>query len=238
MARRPAPVETWRVLPVFDVLLQATDEGTLVEVLLPRLRRLIRSDSIVWALRRRQTWAVLTHPEGLLSDDQRDRFIRFGAIDPLLCRVRNGAGPATRRSDVQSDADYRNSPLYPGVFPQLRQLSFGFNAGGGRSGYLLINRSGADFTPAELLLAEIVRPRLEIAIGRFAPRTHPQRITERETAVLDLVVQGLTNRQIATRLGISPRTVGKHLEHSYAKLNEPCRVGAAMHWQAVAGIKK
>ncbi|HVX42911.1 MAG TPA: helix-turn-helix transcriptional regulator [Mycobacteriales bacterium] len=234
MARPSVPAETWRVLPVLDVLLQATGEGNLVELLLPRLRRLIPSDSIVWSLRRSDTWTVRTDPDRLLGTDQRDRLIRSGAADPLLRRVRTAAGPAIRRSDVQPDAEYRNSPLFPAVFPVLHQLAFGFDAGGGRAGYLLFNRSGADFTPAELLLAEVIRPRLEVAIGRFAPGIQLQRITERETAVLDLVVQGLTNRQIASQLGISPRTVGKHLEHSYAKLGQPCRVGAAMHWRAVS----
>lgn len=36
--------------------------------------------------------------------------------------------------------------------------------------------------------------------------------TARETEVLTLVAQGLANKQIATRLRCSPRTVEKHLE--------------------------
>lgn len=38
-------------------------------------------------------------------------------------------------------------------------------------------------------------------------------ITLREMAILSLLSQGLTADGLAGRLGISPRTVGKHLEH-------------------------
>lgn len=42
-------------------------------------------------------------------------------------------------------------------------------------------------------------------------------ITSREVDVLDLVVQGLTNAQIAERLVLSPRTVETHVAHLLAK---------------------
>lgn len=42
-------------------------------------------------------------------------------------------------------------------------------------------------------------------------------LTPRETEVLDLLRRGLTNRQIADRLGVSPNTVKKHLAHIFDK---------------------
>jgi DNA-binding NarL/FixJ family response regulator len=36
--------------------------------------------------------------------------------------------------------------------------------------------------------------------------------TDREAEVLSLVAEGLANKGIATRLGVSPRTVEKHIE--------------------------
>lgn len=42
-------------------------------------------------------------------------------------------------------------------------------------------------------------------------------LTPRETEVLDLVRRGLTNRQIADRLGVSANTVKKHLLHIFEK---------------------
>ena len=46
--------------------------------------------------------------------------------------------------------------------------------------------------------------------------------------MLGLLAQGLTNKEIARRMGISPKTVGNHVEHLYAKLGVTNRAGAAM----------
>jgi DNA-binding NarL/FixJ family response regulator len=42
-------------------------------------------------------------------------------------------------------------------------------------------------------------------------------MTDRETDVLTLLCDGLTNQQIATRLKLSPRTVEKHVERMLAR---------------------
>jgi DNA-binding NarL/FixJ family response regulator len=54
-------------------------------------------------------------------------------------------------------------------------------------------------------------------------------LTERERAVLALVAEGRTNRAIGHALELSPRTVAKHLEHVYRKLDVSCRVQAVAH---------
>jgi len=46
----------------------------------------------------------------------------------------------------------------------------------------------------------------------------PERLTARETDVLRLVADGLTNREIAGRLGISQNTVKNHLKNIMAKV--------------------
>jgi HD-GYP domain-containing protein (c-di-GMP phosphodiesterase class II) len=53
-------------------------------------------------------------------------------------------------------------------------------------------------------------------------------LTAREAEVLDLLVRGLTNRQIAERLVIAPRTVATHVEHILAKTGCASRGAAAM----------
>ena len=42
--------------------------------------------------------------------------------------------------------------------------------------------------------------------------------TDRERQIIDLLLQGMTNKQIAQTLGIAEDTVKKHLQHVYKKL--------------------
>lgn len=52
-------------------------------------------------------------------------------------------------------------------------------------------------------------------------------LTDREGEVLLWVARGKTNRDIADILGMSPRTVGKHMEHIFEKLGVETRTAAA-----------
>lgn len=52
-------------------------------------------------------------------------------------------------------------------------------------------------------------------------------LTPREIDVLVWVAKGKTNRDIAEIVGMSPRTVNKHLEHIYVKLGVETRSAAA-----------
>jgi DNA-binding CsgD family transcriptional regulator len=45
----------------------------------------------------------------------------------------------------------------------------------------------------------------------------PAGLTAREVEVLALLARGASNRQIARRLGITPKTAGNHIERIYAK---------------------
>ena len=62
--------------------------------------------------------------------------------------------------------------------------------------------------------------------GRRA--TFPAGLSEREVEVLVLLARGLTNKQIAAELVVSPRTVQHHVAHVYAKIDRRTRAGAAM----------
>ena len=56
----------------------------------------------------------------------------------------------------------------------------------------------------------------------------PVELSQRELDVLKLLAQGLTNRQVATRLRVSLRTVDHHVSHILSKLSAPNRTAAAM----------
>lgn len=60
-----------------------------------------------------------------------------------------------------------------------------------------------------------------------ASRLRTADLTRREAEVLSWLAKGKTNRDIGDILGLSPRTVNKHLEHVYAKLGVETRTSAA-----------
>ena len=62
-------------------------------------------------------------------------------------------------------------------------------------------------------------------------------LTTRESEVLSWLSKGKTNRDIAQILGLSPRTVDKHLEQIYAKLGVENRASAAALAVRTIGIR-
>jgi DNA-binding CsgD family transcriptional regulator len=54
--------------------------------------------------------------------------------------------------------------------------------------------------------------------GPPAARAATQSFTGREREIVDLLMQGMSNRQIAHALGIAEGTVKKHLHHVFVKL--------------------
>ena len=59
-------------------------------------------------------------------------------------------------------------------------------------------------------------------------REGPAGLTTREVEVLRLLAQGLSNKEIARRLVISPKTAGNHIEHIYAKIDASSRATASL----------
>lgn len=74
-----------------------------------------------------------------------------------------------------------------------------------------------------------IRSSTELVVTELASacRRLARGITEREAEVLRLVAEGLSNTDIATRLGLSPRTVHAHLRSVYGKLEVGTRIAAA-----------
>ena len=68
------------------------------------------------------------------------------------------------------------------------------------------------------------------AAGHRLPRRReaPSGLTAREIEVLILLARGMSNKQIAERLVITPKTAGNHVEHIYAKIDASNRAAAAM----------
>jgi HD-GYP domain-containing protein (c-di-GMP phosphodiesterase class II) len=68
------------------------------------------------------------------------------------------------------------------------------------------------------------------AAGHRVPRRRegPAGLTRREVEVLTLVARGLSNKDVAARLVISPKTVANHVDHIYAKIDASNRAAASL----------
>jgi DNA-binding CsgD family transcriptional regulator len=64
------------------------------------------------------------------------------------------------------------------------------------------------------------------SVGRR--REWPAGLTTREVDVLRLVARGLSSKQIAAELVITPKTARNHIEHIYTKIDASSRVAAGL----------
>lgn len=73
--------------------------------------------------------------------------------------------------------------------------------------------------------------------GRSDFATTWARLSPRERQVVDLLVAGCTAQRMGSILGISPRTVGKHLQNAYDKLGQHDRLVIAVEHQKLAELR-
>jgi len=103
----------------------------------------------------------------------------------------------------------------------------------GAEARVALHRARREFTDRDLALLDLVRPHLTDALWRAAHGSAPGRLTAREQVVVAPVARGSTDAAIAHELGITRRTVGKHLENAYAALGVHDRTSAAL----LAGVR-
>lgn len=68
---------------------------------------------------------------------------------------------------------------------------------------------------------------------RACPDPDPHQLTRRQEEVLDLMVAGLPDKEIARRLGVSDQTVKNHIWQACVRLAAHGRVQAALKWRDV-----
>jgi DNA-binding NarL/FixJ family response regulator len=81
-------------------------------------------------------------------------------------------------------------------------------------------------TPLEQV---IVEARAHVSQMPPAAARHAAGLTAREVEVLQLLIEGLTDREIAASLSLSPRTVGGHVTHLLGKLGVDSRTAAVAY---------
>jgi len=93
----------------------------------------------------------------------------------------------------------------------------------GANGQVLLLRNLGPVGLGEQMLLMQRRAEPSAAANRLSTAS----LTPREAEVLSWVAKGKTNRDVGDILGMSPRTVNKHLEHVFEKLGVETRAAAA-----------
>ena len=168
---------------------------------------------------------------------------RGGRAGPRAPARRGGDGPpdarARRRRGHPRDRGRADGHRGAGADLVLRPRPDRRRHRGGAVGYLLkdaepealldgiraVARGESPARPAGRPPAAVARPHARASGGR--PR-RTSGLSPREAEVLRLVVEGLLNKQIASRLGITERTVKAHLTSAYQRIGVADRTQAAL----------
>lgn len=187
--------------------------------------------------------SVVSDVPGAISKREIEAFDRHFHEHPLLrAHGRNPQAETRRISDVVPPAEFRRSSLYNEYYRAIgidRAMAVPIHVDRSLLVGFVFNRSGRDFGERERARMEAIRPHLGdlYRIGRamdcaratqWAPGTAPglPSLTPRELEVLRWLAVGKTDRDIGDILGISPRTVHKHLQRIYEKLGVETRTAA------------
>lgn len=175
---------------------------------------------------------------------------QYGHQNPLVARfARTRDTRPYRFSDVLSRAELHSLQLYQEFYAELGveyQIAFVVEVSPPRYVGIALSRSTRDFTNMERTLLDRARPyligiyRTTIAYSALAAdlrareesAPHLQRLLERglttrEAEVLSRVARGRSNKDVAAEIGVSERTIGKHLQRCYRKLGATDRSHAA-----------
>ncbi|MGX7677415.1 response regulator transcription factor [Jatrophihabitans sp. DSM 45814] len=226
-----------RCVRLVEQLGEVSDPVDYASVVLPALNELIGCDVVTYneigttpASVRYEDW-----PPQSLNPHTRQTFARLAHQHPSIEHFRRtGDNRPVMISDFLTTSQFHRLDLYAEFFrpiPVEHQLSLSLNAPGSMVVGLALNRTRKEFDDIDRAILTILRRPLLTALMRTRLRqqaaTSPlNELSPRERAVLNLVADGRTNASIAQSLGVSPRTVAKHLEHIYRKLDVSNRAAA------------
>lgn len=224
------------------------------EGLVVALRRVVESDWVSlneFGPGATDVWSLVVPP---VPDEVNERFPRYAQQNPLVQRAtRTGDGRAQRISDVVSQEEFHALELYREVYAIIgleHQMAFTLPHEPDRLLGVALSRRHEDFSDLERELVNTARPFLIQGYRNAVQHTqlhHDARggallgalceagLTAREAEVVRLVALGRSNAHAAEALGLSERTVHKHLEHAYAKLGVHSRSEAATLAWSLAG---
>jgi DNA-binding CsgD family transcriptional regulator len=232
------PMQTLeRSVQLVEQLGELTDPADFAPIVLPALAELVGCDVITYnevgtnpAHMHYEDW-----PPRSLDPQTRQTFARLVHQHPSIEHYRlTGDSQPVMISDFLSTTHFHRLDLYAEFFrpiPVEYQLSLSLNDPGSTVVGVALNRTRNEFTDVDRAILTILRQPLLSALVRARLHHHAatsplDQLSARERAVIELVALGRTNASIARTLGVSPRTVAKHLEHAYRKLQVANRAGA------------
>jgi DNA-binding CsgD family transcriptional regulator len=135
--------------------------------------------------------------------------------------VRHRAAPRDGRSPMTRVAVVAESEEVRAAIAAALRTSSAFDVVG-------VSASTKDVSPAAEMVITARERRQSTQTAAPAVRDHATApaLTQREHQILDLLADGLGNKQIAARLGISTNTVKTHLELLFDKLDVSSRAEA------------
>jgi DNA-binding NarL/FixJ family response regulator len=97
----------------------------------------------------------------------------------------------------------------------------------------LIRESAHDESMCSPEIAAILLRRVYAMVGQQNPESKNPELTDRETQILQMLEEGLTNQQIASRLSVSIHTVKNHAHSLFTKLGVNSRAEAVTTYRAM-----
>jgi DNA-binding CsgD family transcriptional regulator len=239
MVRLPVP----RMKQALEFMLEIAAIGRaedVVRTVVERLPRLVPSELTTLSIcdLPAGTRRVVALPGESIAPDAQAVFNRLMREHPLVRFHSTHPGGGSRRiSDGEDASRFRSSELHADYYRRIgidHVVAVPVSAGPGLVMSYVLNRRGRDFDDREIALLDALRPALA-NLGRFASWTARgdagtaalARLTPREAQVLRWVAAGRGDKEVAAILGMSVRTVHKHLANIYPKLGVANRTAAA-----------
>jgi DNA-binding CsgD family transcriptional regulator len=224
--------------------------------LLLTLQTTFRSDYISLnqvAAEPERNWSIVQPP---VAPEHHATFYRLALQNPLAERfLRTRDGRPLRISDIATAEQFHATDVYREFYALLGvefQIAFALPSDASHVLAIAMSRCEHDFTDDERDLLALARPHLiqsyrnslefteQLARAAQAPALGPDPqallnlgLTRAQANVLRLVATGRSSDDIAVQLGISPRTVQKHLQRIYRTLGVKGRSAAAqVAWRA------
>ena len=194
----------------------------------------------------RNSRSVVGNPDSAISAQDRASFDRFFSEHPLVrYHASHPRGGAHRISDSLSQAEFRESALYNEYYRRIgidHVIAVPLFVDRGLLVSFVLNRNRRDFSERECALLDLVREPLAALYRNLLIRKKDRGfaalpVTPREREVLSWLAAGKTDKDIGEILGMSPRTVQKHLQHIYEKLGVETRTAAVVRAMEIGSAR-